>query len=194
MASPFPTLFDATRPMRSIDPFLDLSREMNRMMDSFFPGAGQLMGVGARMATHALPRVDVQEDEQAIVISAELPGVDIGDIDVQLEGDALTLSGEKRARSDTALERYRLMERSFGSFRRTLALPFTPDPGSVTAEHAQGVLTIRIPKTATWTKAGAFQCTPARRPPRRRRHRRKRPPSKTSPWPRKETDDDPRST
>ncbi len=148
MASPFPTLFDATRPMRSIDPFLDLSREMNRMMDSFFPGAGQLMGVGARMATHALPRVDVQEDEQAIVISAELPGVDIGDIDVQLEGDALTLSGEKRARSDTALERYRLMERSFGSFRRTLALPFTPDPGSVTAEHAQGVLTIRIPKTA----------------------------------------------
>ena len=123
MASPYPTLFDATRPLRSIDPFLDLSREMNRVMDAFFPGAGQLMGVGARLATHAVPRVDVQEDEQAVVISAELPGVDIQDIDVQLEGDTLTLCGEKRAQTETALERYRLMERSFGSFRRTLPLP-----------------------------------------------------------------------
>lgn len=164
MASPYPTLFDATRPLRSIDPFLDLSREMNRVMDAFFPGAGQLMGAGARLATHAVPRVDVQEDEQAVVISAELPGVDIQDIDVQLEGDTLTLCGEKRAQTETALERYRLMERSFGSFRRTLPLPFTPDPAGITAEHEQGVLTIRIPKTARAESSRRIEVRPGRAP------------------------------
>lgn len=146
MASQFPILYTPARTLRSVDPFLDLSRQMNRLMDNFFPGASSLMGVGASAITDSMPRIDVQEDNQQICITADLPGVSASDVDVRIDMDVITICGEKRTQSESNLDSYRVMERSYGSFHRSIPLPFPPNPQSVQAEYGQGVLTIRIPK------------------------------------------------
>ncbi|MGE5450687.1 MAG: Hsp20/alpha crystallin family protein [Acidobacteriota bacterium] len=148
MASQFPILYSPTRTLRSVDPFLDLSRQMNRMMDNFFPGASTLMGVGASALTESMPRIDVQEDKQEICITAEIPGINAADVDVRVDGDLITICGEKRTQNETSLDSYRVMERSYGSFHRTVPLPFTPDPQQIQAEYKQGLLTIHVPKQA----------------------------------------------
>lgn len=148
MASHFPILYSPARALRSMDSFMDLSRQMNRMMDNFFPGASNLMGMGASTMAETAPRIDVQEDPQQICITADLPGVCASDVDVRIDIDVLTICGEKRSQSVSSLESYRIMERTYGSFHRTIPLPFAPDPKQIQAEYGQGVLTIRIPKQA----------------------------------------------
>lgn len=148
MASQFPLLYTPSMALGSMDPFLDLSREMNRLMDNFFPGASNLMGVGARALTDSLPRIDVQDDQDEICITAELPGVVASDVEVRVNGDVLSICGEKKSLTDTSLENYRVMERTYGNFRRTVPLSFTPDPQQISAEFGLGVLTIRIPRHA----------------------------------------------
>ena len=149
MASQFPIPYSPSRSLRSsLDPFLDLSREMNRLMDNFFPGAGSLIGVGTRALTESLPCIDVKEDQDEICISAELPGVSAADVDVRVDGDVISICGEKKSIADTALDNYRVMERTYGSFRRTVPLPFTPDPQQISAEYSLGVLTIHVPRQA----------------------------------------------
>jgi HSP20 family protein len=97
------------------------------------------------------PKVDVCQTDDGWEISAELPGVDQDDIDVRLEGDTLTISGEKRdERKD---DKNRLVERSYGSFTRTFQLPFAPDPDKITADCDRGVLTIKLPKGAIQDKS-----------------------------------------
>lgn len=148
MASQFPILYSPSQSMRGFDPFLDLSREMNKLMDNFFPGAGNLIGVGAKTLAGTIPRIDVEEDEEEICISAELPGVSVSDVDVRVDGDVISICGEKRSLTDTSAENYRVMERTYGSFRRTVPLPFTPDPQQIRAEYGLGVLTIHVPRQA----------------------------------------------
>jgi HSP20 family protein len=93
----------------------------------------------------ALPRLDVQEDEAGIRVSAELPGVSADDVEVRVEGDLLVISGEKKAQHQASIRNYHVMERSFGQFKRTVALPFTPDPQTVDASFDLGVLSVFVP-------------------------------------------------
>ena len=131
------------------DPFLDLHREVNRLFDDSFRSMRDRGEGGAGFMLS--PKVDVSQTDDGWEISAELPGVDQEDIDLRLDGDVLTISGEKRdERTD---DKNRFVERSYGSFTRSFQLPFTPDPNKVTADCDRGVLTIKLPKAAEQDKS-----------------------------------------
>ena len=93
-----------------------------------------------------LPAVDVYEtDDHALVVSAELPGVDRKDVTVSLENDVLTIAGDRKIDTEIDRERWYRSERTFGTFRRSFTVPRTVDPGAVTAEHKDGTLRVRLP-------------------------------------------------
>lgn len=148
MASRFPVPFSFGRSLSRIDPLFDLHREMNRLFDDVLSGTGSLAPGSSSAGLMAVPRIDVQEDEREICISAELPGVKPSEVDLRLEGDMLTISGEKKSESERSQQNYHVMERSYGRFQRTVQLPFAPDPQHVRADSHQGVLTIHLPKQA----------------------------------------------
>jgi HSP20 family protein len=129
-------------------PFEALHREMDRLFDSFASGITlePLGWLGPRMGGFS-PRLDVTEDEQAIKVTAELPGMDEKDIDVTLTKDSLILKGEKKAEKEDKGKGYYRAERSFGSFTRTIPLTAEIDEDKVEAKFTKGVLTIRLPKT-----------------------------------------------
>jgi HSP20 family protein len=122
------------------DPFAALQDEMNRLFESFgsFPSA--------RMSSDMAPRLDICETDREIDIDAELPGVDEKDVDVTLSGDVLTIRGERKNGREERNKNYYLAERSFGSFTRSVSLPFEADPKNVSAKFDKGVLHIAIPK------------------------------------------------
>jgi HSP20 family protein len=131
----------SSRDVRAADPFTELHREMNRLFDDFVGG-----GSSSQQATTMAPRLDVKERENELCVSAELPGVEPGEVDVRLEGSLLTIRGEKKAEAEQEKEDWHIMERSYGRFQRSLQLPFEPDASQVRADFKQGVLTIHIPK------------------------------------------------
>jgi len=94
------------------------------------------------------PLVDVFEDSDGITLKVELPEVDVNDVDIQLEGNALTLRGERKLENADKQERYHRVERSYGSFARRFTLPSTVEMGNVTAQSRDGVLRIFLPKKA----------------------------------------------
>ena len=139
MASRFLIPFGG-RGLLSRDPFLELHRDVNRLFDD---SLRNMRESGASMLS---PKVDLCPTDDGWEITAELPGVDEKDIDLRLDGDVLTISGEKR--DERKADENRLVERRYGSFTRSFQLPFTPDPEKVTADCDKGVLTIKLPKTA----------------------------------------------
>ncbi len=123
------------------DPFFELQRELNRLLDDAFQtSSGQ---AGAIMAA---PSIDIHETDDAIEVNAELPGVSEKDIDLRLEGDVLTIVGEKR--NERKDEQAHLVECSYGSFQRAIQLPFNPNPDEVKADLKNGVLKVRLPRGA----------------------------------------------
>jgi HSP20 family protein len=149
MASRFLTPFGG-RGLLGRDPFLDLHREVNRLFDDSLRSMRDSSGGGGG-GFMLSPKVDVCQTDDGWEITAELPGVNQEDIDLRLEGDMLTISGEKRdERKD---DKSRFVERSYGSFTRSFQLPFTPDPDKVTADCDRGVLTVKLPKSAIQDKS-----------------------------------------
>lgn len=141
MTSRFLTPFMG-RGLLARDPFFDLHREINRLFDDSLRTMSDSPGGGMMMS----PKVDVCPTDDGWEITAELPGVDEKDIDLRLDGDMLTISGEKHdERKD---DKNRLVERSYGSFTRSIQLPFTPDASKVEASCDKGVLKIKMPKSA----------------------------------------------
>jgi HSP20 family protein len=136
-------------PSRS-DPFFDLHREMNRLFENASRGAG-----GARDAAGGQiigsPRMDIHESETALEITVELPGVSQNDVDLRIEGDTMTIRGEKR--NERRDKHAHVIERSYGTFQRSVQLPFLPDPEQVEANFESGVLTIVLPKKDQQEKA-----------------------------------------
>ena len=94
------------------------------------------------------PLVDVFEDSDGIMLKVELPEVDANDVDIQLEGNALNLRGERKLENADKQERYHRVEQSYGSFSRSFTLPSTVEMGNVTAQSRDGVLRIFLPKKA----------------------------------------------
>jgi HSP20 family protein len=125
------------------DPFSAMQKEINRMFEDF--GRGSLMRLSA---TETSPRIDVAETDNAIEVTAELPGIDEKDVDVVLRDDLLTIKGEKKSEREEKKKDYHLIERSFGSFARSIRLPFEADSEAVKASFAKGVLKITIAKPA----------------------------------------------
>ncbi len=127
------------------EPFTFFRDEMNRLFDNFFKGF-DIEPFERKFAAFS-PSVDISETEKEIVISAELPGMEDKDIDVSLSKDTLTIKGEKKEEKEEKAKSYYRMERSFGSFCRTIPLPAEIDSDKVEAEFKKGVLTIKLPKT-----------------------------------------------
>lgn len=130
-----------------LTPIDAFQREMNRLFDDFFKGFG-LKSAGEEMENLGafVPRIDMAEDEDAFRVTAELPGMDEKDIDINLTRDALTIKGEKREEKEEKGKGNYYMERSYGSFTRMLPVPGEIDPDKVEASFKKGVLNITLPK------------------------------------------------
>ena len=126
------------------DPFSSLRREMDRLFESFGREVGWPAGEG-RAAAMA-PSIDVSETESEFKIDADLPGVDEKDVDVVISDNVLTIKGEKKAEKEEKKKDFHLVERSYGSFSRSLTLPFAADPNKAKATFKNGVLSISLPK------------------------------------------------
>lgn len=114
-----------------------LDNEMNRLFERF---ANQ--GFGAP----AFPALNVWEDGETLIVEAELPGLDLADLEMFVTGqNQLTIKGERKA-PEVEKSTVHRQERGFGSFVRTLTLPFPVDDSKVEARLEHGVLTIRLPK------------------------------------------------
>ena len=143
-------------PMSGFDPFTTLHREMNRLFDDTlrgWPSSAASGGGGGVMA----PRMNVSETENEIRVEAELPGVSEKDVNIELSDDLLTIRGEKQAQHEDKNQNYHIVERSFGSFARSIRLPFSPRPDQVKAEFTNGVLHITLPKSAAQEKVHRIQ-------------------------------------
>lgn len=96
------------------------------------------------------PRINVSETDKELQVTAELPGVEEKDIDVTVSGDQLVIKGEKKSEADEKKDEkgrsFRRVERSYGSFYRTMTLPFDIDPDKVQAGFKNGVLTLTLAK------------------------------------------------
>ena len=120
-----------------------------RVMDALLqldPYRGEWSGLG-RVAEFT-PRFDVKESKDAYVISADLPGLKDDQVEVSMSGNMLTIGGKREEETREESDTYFAMERSFGTFSRSFALPDGVDAEGVTAELKTGVLTVRIPKRA----------------------------------------------
>jgi HSP20 family protein len=153
MASRYPVPFTSSRELRSFDPLLELHREMDRLFDNVFGSPGTSMGSSLQGGLTAMPRIDMQESEREICIWADLPGVKPSDVDVRVDGDMLTISGETKTESDRQQADFHVMERSRGRFQRRVQLPYAVDPDQVRAECDHGVLTVHLPKQAQQQKS-----------------------------------------
>ena len=102
----------------------------------------------ALTATSLAPPVDIYEDEHKIALKIEVPGINEKDIDVHIEGNALTVHGERKFEKEEKEENFRRVERHYGSFTRSFALPGSVDPGQVSADYDKGVLKISLSKKA----------------------------------------------
>ncbi len=92
------------------------------------------------------PAVDIYETENDLVLKADLPDVDLKDIDVRVENQTLTIAGERRFEKQEAGKGYHRIERNYGSFVRSFSVPNTFDTENIAAEFKNGVLSVTLPK------------------------------------------------
>jgi HSP20 family protein len=130
--------------VRYSHPMLHLQQQVNRMFDQFDSDLfGRLEDLGNGMFT---PAVDVKEDAEAYTVHLEVPGVAQDNLQLTLQDNVLTIKGTKEKKSDSGEGRFRRVERSYGSFVRSLSLPRSVDGAGVTANLEDGVLEVRLPK------------------------------------------------
>jgi HSP20 family protein len=120
-----------------------LQTDMNRLFNSFLDTTTAGNGDTAR---RWIPAMDVVETDEHFVLKADLPGLAEDDVHVEVEDNVLTVSGERKAEHEDKRDGYVRVERSYGSFRRSLSLPEGVDPEAVSATFDKGVLEVRIPK------------------------------------------------
>lgn len=140
-------------------PLAVLRSEVDRLFDSFWGGRSPAAGQAVRAGGEPMPflrgmgfgapspAIDLVEGEKEYRITAELPGLDVGDVELSVANDMLTISGEKSARREEKKENYYLSERHFGSFRRAFQLSGDVDRNRISASFDKGVLTVTLPKT-----------------------------------------------
>jgi HSP20 family protein len=135
-----------------LDPFVAFRREVDRMFDGFFDGFGR-PGRSLTGWSDLTPTMDLVENDKDLTITAELPGLDEKDFEVTVAGDLLTLKGEKKSDHEQRNGDSYYAERRYGSFTRSVRLPFEVKDDAVEAKYDKGVLTVRIPKPAEMQRA-----------------------------------------
>jgi HSP20 family protein len=121
-----------------------LHSEMDDLFDGFFRGLDRPFA-----GYKTWPTIDVAEEENAVVVRAEVPGCKAEDIDISVYGNTLTISGEKKLEEEKKEKGYYYMESTYGSFRREITLPTDVDAGKIDAVCKDGVLSITLPKAAS---------------------------------------------
>lgn len=136
------------RGLRVLDPWKDfgsLQDRINRMFDdtirTLYPTDGEELEKG----TWA-PAVDIYETNDSFVVSADLPGLNKDEIQIDLKDNTLTLKGEKKFEEKVSKDNYIRVERAYGSFVRSFTLPQNIDPEKIKAKYKEGVLEVTIPK------------------------------------------------
>jgi HSP20 family protein len=128
------------------DPFGEMLR-MQRDVDSIFSRMGLREGRGGQAVGVAwMPKIDVQQKGDDIVVHAELPGVRPDDVDVEVTDGVLTVKGERKADEKREGEGWLVRESCYGAFERSIVLPEGVDPASITADFDNGVLMLHVPK------------------------------------------------
>ena len=127
------------------DPLKDLmeiQERMNRLCDVTF---GRRRGEVLPRSTWT-PSVDIYETGDEIVVEVELPEIDVDDLTVDIEGNILTIRGERPLSKETKPEQYHLVERCYGPFSRSFTLPDSVDPGGIRGNYKNGILALKLPK------------------------------------------------
>ena len=131
-------------PRASVNPFSHLQSQIDRLFEDFtrtWPAFGS--------NSQLTPSMDIAETEKQIEITAELPGLEEKDVQVNVAGNVLTIKGEKKAEKEEKDKNYHIVERNYGSFSRTLNLPTGIDPDAIKASISNGVLKVTVPKPAS---------------------------------------------
>jgi HSP20 family protein len=126
------------------DPFRDLmsiQSELNQLFGRTFSGEGERV-----RGADWVPPLDAHETTDRFVITVELPGLGPEDVDISVEDNVLTLTGERRFYADRSEDEFHRIERRYGTFARSLTLPATADANAIEASFDAGVLTITVPK------------------------------------------------
>lgn len=124
-----------------LDELESLQEDMNRVF------GGRALGPAARRGRAVYPPLNVWSSKDGIAVDAELPGIDVKDVDISVEADQLTLRGKINAGEPKEGETYHRRERAAGEFLRTLQLPFRANADGVKATYRNGILRINIPRT-----------------------------------------------
>jgi HSP20 family protein len=129
------------------NPFLSLQQEIDQLFEDFTRGFPAFGGTTS-MTPMTVPTMDVAETDKEIEITAELPGLEEKDVQINVADNVLTIRGEKKAEKEQKDKNYRLVERSYGSFERSLELPKGVDIDAIKASIDKGVLKVVVPKPA----------------------------------------------
>lgn len=129
---------------RGYDPFATLQREVERAFEDFSRGFPTTAGG----TTELTPKMDATETDKEFELTFELPGLEEKDVEVNVADNILTIRGEKKAEKEQKDKNYRVVERSFGSFARSVELPDGIDPDAIKATITKGVLKVTVPKPA----------------------------------------------
>lgn len=131
-------------------PFAGLRAEMAHLFDDPFqrslPATPWEARTLARIPSPLQPRVDISEGRKAYTVRAEIPGVELQDVSIEVEGNTVVIRAEKRQESDEEKEGYHCVERCYGAMQRVLSLPDDADGEAIEAKFRNGVLKLRIPK------------------------------------------------
>jgi len=127
-------------PMRNV---FDLKTGMDRIFEDVFGGNRNW----PESSLSVTPPVDIEETENDYRISAEIPGIEKGDIKITLENNVLSISGEKKVEKEVKDENYHRFERHYGKFHRSFELPGPINREKIDADYKNGVLNITVPKT-----------------------------------------------
>ena len=128
------------------DPFRDLAVLQDRMNRMFNDQYGSRSSEDHLMSRGTwTPAVDIYEADGQLVMKAELPDMRREDIDVTVENHTLTIRGERKLDQEIKQENFHRVERAYGNFVRSFALPPTIEPGKIAAEYKNGVLTVKLP-------------------------------------------------
>ena len=135
------------KPFTELTPFREferMRRDMDRLWDSFFEGTPRRRG---EERGEWLPSLDVSETKNDLVVKAEVPGMDAKDINISLSDGVLTIEGEKKQEKEEKEADYHLVERSYGSFFRSVRLPKEVQGDKINASYKDGILRITLPKS-----------------------------------------------
>ena len=131
------------------EPFRDLAAVRDRMGRLFgeFPGRPIATDEGLTAGLWT-PQVDVYETTDSIVLTADLPGMKENEVDISVEGNLLTIKGERKREEEVQEKDYYRIERNYGTFTRSFSLPPTVDPNKIDAAFSQGVLKVTLPRVS----------------------------------------------